>query len=247
MKGSFETQFDFLKARISELRSAVEDLAHLSGDSEGVRRLLTLAQTLDSNMLVQRDNAGGAPQSQREVPRRHRSLGRRAPHLQCDDQTPDCRELEFSKSGDAILNNTSRSVSELNQMSMKGLLPILSLRFQLSEMGDAVREALGATTPAEIGEAQQVRGSVHGHAASQDPSREHGAHQLARQFRTARAASGEADHVGRGGPQRSQRAQQIVATEAAAASPAQDVLQESARIARELVAQEARSRAWSTG
>ena len=55
-------------------------------------------------------------------------------------------------------------------MSMKGLLPILSLRFQLSEMGDAVREVLGATTPADW-RAAQARGSERdGHAGKSDPS-----------------------------------------------------------------------------
>jgi adenylate cyclase len=242
--GELEAQFDRLKARISELRSAVEDLAHLSGDTEGVRRLLTLVQALDSNMLVQRDNAEARlsfnDQSRAAIEAlaaEHRTFNATIKPLIASE------ELEFSKSGDAILNNTSRSVSELNQMSMKGLLPILSLRFQLSEMGDAVREVLVATMPAEIAEAQRRFAAASAMAVRQVKilgkntaltNLRDSLGQLERLLeRLTTLGDGEGNVFDR-------QRQHIAATEAAAASPAQDLPQDSARIASELVAQEAR-------
>ena len=144
---ALETQFDRLNARMVELGAAVENLAALSGNAEGVRKLLNLAEGLGANMLVQRDNAAARialhEQSRAAVDALALEHGRFnaeiAPLIASE-------EAKFLSSSDDILEDTGRSVAELNQMSMKGLLPILLLRFHLSKMGDAIRAVPGATT-----------------------------------------------------------------------------------------------------
>jgi adenylate cyclase len=239
-----DTQFDLLQARIVELGEAVGDLADLSENTEGVRKLLKLAQGLGSNMLVQRDNAEARlslnEQSRAAIEAlasEHRIFNGAVIPLIASE------EAHFLRSSDGILQDTSQSVAELNQMSMKGLLPILLLRSQLSEMGDAVRDVLGAAKPVEIVDAQRRFSAASAMATRQlKMLRENTAltdlrdslGQLKRLLeRLTTLGEGEGNVF-------DWRRQQIAAADASAASLAQDVPQESARIARELVAQEAR-------
>jgi signal transduction histidine kinase/DNA-binding response OmpR family regulator len=243
-RAALETQFDLLKARMVELRVAVEDLAALSENTEGARKLLKLAQELSSNMLVQRDNAEARlslnEQSRAAIEAlasEHRIFNAAIVPLIASE------EAKYVRSSDEILEDTSQSVAELNQMSMRGLLPILLLRSELSDMGDAVRDVLAAKTPAEIVDAQREFS-----AASAMATRQLAILRENTALTNLRDSLGQLERLlerlttlgeGKNNVFDRQR-QQIAATGAPAASLAQDVPQESARLARDLVAQEAR-------
>ena len=243
-RAALETQFELLKARMVELRVAVEDLAALSENTEGARKLLKLAQELSSNMLVQRDNAEARlslnEQSRAAIEAlasEHRIFNAAIVPLIASE------EAKYVRSSDAILEDTSQSVAELNQMSMRGLLPILLLRSELSDMGDAVRDVLAAKTPAEIVDAQREFS-----AASAMATRQLAILRENTALTNLRDSLGQLERLlerlttlgeGKNNVFDRQR-QQIAATGAPAASLAQDVPKESARIARDLVAQEAR-------
>jgi signal transduction histidine kinase/DNA-binding response OmpR family regulator len=243
-RAALETQSDLLKARMVELHGAVEDLAALSENTEGVRKLLKLAQGLGSNMLVQRDNAEARlslnEQSRAAIEAlasEHRIFNATIIPLIASE------EAEFIRSSEEILEDTSQSVAELNQMSMRGLLPILLLRSELSDMGGAVRDVLTAKTPAEIVYAQREFS-----AASAMATRQLAILRENTALTNLRDSLGQLERLlerlttlgeGKNNVFDRQR-QQITATGAPAASLAQDVPQESARIARELVAQEVR-------
>jgi adenylate cyclase len=242
-QAELETQFDRLNARMVELRAAVEKLADLSENAEGVRKLLSLAEGLGSSMLAERDNAEARltlnEQSRTAVDGltlEHRRFNAAVAPLIA------AKEATFLSSSEDIRQGTARAVAELNQMSMKGLLPILLLRFQLSKMGEAVRVVPAATTSAEVDALQKDFSAASAMAARQLSilrantsltNLRNSLGQLERLFeRVTTLGDGEGNLFDR-------RRQQIAAADATAPSVDQGAPPENAGIGRELVAQEA--------
>jgi signal transduction histidine kinase len=144
-------QLDRLNAHLIELRASVEQLAELSDDAARVRHLSVLASQAAPMLAVQADNAKRrllfGERSRMKVERLiHEHLefsGLIKPIIEADRQA-------FSLSSRDIIDATEQSVDNLNQMSMKGLFPILMLRVQANNIARAISTGYRAGTEAEI-------------------------------------------------------------------------------------------------
>ena len=144
-------QLERLNAHLTELQASVEQLALLSDDADRVRRLDVLAGQIAPLFEVQGNNVKRrllfAEQSRSKVAQlidEHLRFNNAIkPTIEADKQA-------FALSSRRIIEATEQSVDHLNQMSMKGLFPILMLRFQASKMAQAIIAGYRADTEAEI-------------------------------------------------------------------------------------------------
>ncbi|MGH6916121.1 MAG: PAS-domain containing protein, partial [Geminicoccaceae bacterium] len=148
---ALNVQLDRLNAHLSELRASVEQLAELSDDAARVRHLSVLASQAAPMFAVQADNVKRrllfGEQSRMKVARLIRE------HLKFNSAIKPTIEAEkqaFSLSSRRIIEATEQSVDHLNQMSMKGLFPILMLRIQATNMAQAISAGYRTGTEAEI-------------------------------------------------------------------------------------------------
>ena len=148
---ALDVQLDRLNAHLVELQASVEQLAELSDDAARVRHLNVLASQAAPTFAVQADNVKRrllvAEQSRIKVAQLI------AEHLQFNNAIKPTIEAEkqaFALSSRKIIEATEQSVDHLNQMSMKGLFPILMLHIQASNIAQAISAGYGAQTEAEI-------------------------------------------------------------------------------------------------
>jgi signal transduction histidine kinase/uncharacterized small protein (DUF1192 family) len=146
-----DAQLDRLNAHLSELQASVEQLAELSDDADRVRRLSVLASQAAPMFAVQADNVKRrllfGEQSRLRVERLIHE------HLQFNNAIKPTIEAEkqaFSLASRKIIDATEQSVDHLNQMSMKGLFPILMLRVQANNIAQAISAGYRADTEAGI-------------------------------------------------------------------------------------------------
>jgi signal transduction histidine kinase/HAMP domain-containing protein len=146
-----DVQLDRLNAHLTELQASVEQLAELSDDAGRVRRLNVLAGQVASMFEAQADNVKTrilfAEQSRMRVDRLIHE------HLEFNNAIKPTIEAEkqaFSLSSRKIIDATEQAVDHLNQMSMKGLFPILTLRVQANNIAQAISAGYRAATEAEI-------------------------------------------------------------------------------------------------
>ena len=150
-KIALTAQHDELTAQVSELRAAVEDLARLSGEAESIRKMNVLTDKVASTLAAQTysvtERLGLAKQSHANV----EALA--AEHVRFNASIQPIIEVameEFRVSSAAVIEKTDQSIKRLNELTMKGLLPILLLRVQANNMTKAIGAARTATTPEQI-------------------------------------------------------------------------------------------------
>ncbi|MFQ6017109.1 MAG: adenylate/guanylate cyclase domain-containing protein [Kiloniellaceae bacterium] len=150
-EAALTAQHDELTAQMSELRAAVEDLARLSGDAESIRKMNLLADKVASTLVVQTksvtERLGLAKQSHANV----EALA--GEHVRFNASIQPIIEVameEFRVSSAGVIENTDQSIKRLNELTMKGLLPILLLRVQANNMAQAIGAVPTATTPEQI-------------------------------------------------------------------------------------------------
>jgi class 3 adenylate cyclase/methyl-accepting chemotaxis protein len=161
-------QHDELTAQVSELRAAVEDLARLSGEAESIRKMNVLTDKVASTLAAQTysvtERLGLAKQSHANV----EALA--AEHVRFNASIQPIIEVameEFRVSSASVIENTDQSIKRLNELTMKGLLPILLLRVQVNNMAKAIGAARTATTPEQIDSLWQAFVSANSGASRQ--------------------------------------------------------------------------------
>ena len=150
-KAALTMQQEELVARMSELETAIENLARLSEEAESVRRVNVLAQQVASTLVVQIDSV----HARLDLTERSRAAvdALAAEHLRFNAAIQPiikAEEQAFLISSEGVIDNTERSVARVNQISMKGLLPILLLRVQASNLAYAIGSTRKATTQDEV-------------------------------------------------------------------------------------------------
>jgi hypothetical protein len=136
---------------LTELQASVEQLAELSDDADRVRHLNVLAGQAAPMFAVQADNVKRRllfiDDSRMQVEQLIHE------HLQFNNAikpTIEAAKQAFSLSSREIIEATERSIDHLNQMSMKGLFPILMVSVQATNMAQAISAGYRAETEAEI-------------------------------------------------------------------------------------------------
>ena len=136
---------------MTELQASVEQLAELRDDADRVRHLNVLATQAAAMFEAQADNVEGrllfAEQSRIKVAQLAEE------HLRFNNAIEPAIMAEkqaFSSSSREIVEATEQSVDHLNQISMKGLFPILMLRVEADNIAQAVSAGYRAETEAEI-------------------------------------------------------------------------------------------------
>jgi len=150
-KAALTMQQKELADHMRELETAIENLARLSEKAESVRRVNVLAQQVASTLVVQINNVNArlalAERSRAAV----ETLASEHPRFNAAIQPIiKAEEQAFLISSQAVIEKTEISVAQANQLSMTGLLPILLLRVQASNLVHAIRSTRKATTQDEV-------------------------------------------------------------------------------------------------
>ncbi len=144
-------ELEDLDAQMIQLQTEVEKLARLSEETGSVRYLKVLADEVASTLKVQTDNvrmrlalAGQLRAIVEALAHEHiRFNAVIAPLVEVEKRAIRASTLE-------VAENSRRSVRRLNQLTMKGLLPILLLRVHASNMARLIIAASSATTEEEV-------------------------------------------------------------------------------------------------
>jgi signal transduction histidine kinase len=155
-ESELSAQLARLNAYLGELQAGVDLLAELSDDAEGVRRLGALAGRVARMIEVQADNVEGRRVLAERSHRRMEQLIDE--HLRFNNAivpTIEAAKLAFAVSSQQIVEATEQSVDHLNQLSMRGLFPVLMLRVQANNMARALGAGQRAETAAGIDEPWQ--------------------------------------------------------------------------------------------
>ena len=148
---ALSVQRDALNVHMSDLRAAVEDLTKLGQEAKRMRKMNALADKLASTLVAQTksvtERLGLAKQSHANI----EALA--AEHVRFNASIQPIIEVameEFRVSSAAVIEKTDQSIKRLNELTMKGLLPILLLRVQANNMTKAIGAARTATTSEQI-------------------------------------------------------------------------------------------------
>lgn len=143
---ALSAQRNALTVHIRELRAAVENLARHTKETESIRRMNSLADEVAATLAVQTRSVAErlalAKQSRANVE------ATAAEHLRFNSSIRLIIEIameEFRTSSASVIKNTDQSIKRLNELTMKGLLPILLLRLQANYMVQAIESARTAT------------------------------------------------------------------------------------------------------
>jgi signal transduction histidine kinase len=142
---------DDLDVQVIQLRTEVDRLSRLSGETENVRKLKALADKVASTVTVQTENVKVRLALAVQLRAIVEALARE--HIRFNSVIHPLVEVEKRSIRSATLEvaeNSRQSIRKLNQLTMKGLLPILLLRVHASNMARMIIAASNASTEEEV-------------------------------------------------------------------------------------------------
>jgi signal transduction histidine kinase len=140
-----------LDAQMIQLRTEVDTLARLSGETANVQNLQTFAEDVASSLAIQTENVRARLALAEQLRAIVEALSRG--HIRFNAVIQPLVEVEKRYIRSATLEvaeNSRESVRKLNQLTMKGLLPILLIRVHASNMARMIIAASSASTEEEV-------------------------------------------------------------------------------------------------
>jgi signal transduction histidine kinase/DNA-binding response OmpR family regulator len=150
-EAALAVQQDDLSAHFSQLQNAIEKLAWLSEDEQSVRRLNVLTSEVESTLAVQTKHVAARLALNQQSHAIAEAISHE--HLRFNalvHPVINAEKQAFLRLGAGVIEKTTQSVQQLDQMNMKGLAPILLFRVEATNMADAIATASTATTEAEL-------------------------------------------------------------------------------------------------
>ena len=142
---------DDLDVQMIQLRTEVDRLAHLSGETENVRNMKALADVVASTLSVQTENVRIRLALDEQLRAIVDALAHE--HIRFNAVIHPLVEVEkrsIRSSTLEVAENSRESIRRLNQLTMKGLLPVLLLRVHASNMARMIIAASNASTEEEV-------------------------------------------------------------------------------------------------